>query len=382
MKIIAAVYSHPEYYPPTLNAIEQLSKHAEKIVILHRNVKSKEWKYPKNVSLRSSGKFKNIVETQDENIFWKVFSFISFSIIFLKTLIIEKPDWVVCYDAIPLLSFRITSYFFVRKPKLWYHNHDVLEFKNTRPFSVSRLAFRSEKAYFKKIDLFTLPANERKASFPMDELKGSYIYIPNYPSLEFTRKEQHLNLDKKNIDFIFQGTISGYHGLEDILYTIPHLNQELNKNFRLILKGFISKDYAEHLRSIAAENQIVKSLIIIGVGPYKEIFEISSKCDIGLAIHKADDLMNKTLATSSNKIYEYIAVGLPVLLYDNEHFASHLKKRTWAFFTDTTRESIIENVKVILTSYDACSKSALADFKNELNFESNFSSVIPYLLEK
>jgi len=382
LKIVAAVYSHPEYYPPTLNAMEQLSQHTERIVLLHRNVKPKEWHYPENVFLKSSGSFKGITATQNESVLWKLISFIRFSIDFFKVLRKEKPNWVIAYDPIPLLSYRIISFFVLKKPKIWYHNHDILELKNTRSFSVSRCAVKSEKSFFNKIDLFSLPAQERKSSFLMNNFKGKYIYLPNYPSISHSNKNHTINFKKKNIDFIFQGSISYNHGLEEILCAIPNLNREFNKNFRLVIKGFIDKDYSEHLQNIARKNQVSESLIVIGVGPYQEVFEISANCDIGLAIHTADNLMNKTLATSSNKIYEYIAVGLPVLLYDNEHFKSHLKKRTWAFFTNITQKSIIENVGIILESYPHISQSALSDFRSELNFEHNFSSVISFLLTK
>ena len=100
-----------------------------------------------------------------------------------------------------------------------------------------------------------------------------------------------------------------------------------------------------------------------------------------MAIHKGQDTMNKTLGTSSNKIYEYAAVGLPVLLYDNEHFKSHLAKRTWAFFSDLTQESMIKNLDDIFENYNHISKSALKDFKEELNFESYFEPIILYLLK-
>ena len=41
---------------------------------------------------------------------------------------------------------------------------------------------------FKYLDLFSLPAIERKDYFPMNELKGQFFYIPNFPSKEFYSK--------------------------------------------------------------------------------------------------------------------------------------------------------------------------------------------------
>ena len=68
---------------------------------------------------------------------------------------------------------------------------------------------------------------------------------------------------------------------------------------------------------------------------------------IGIGIHRKEDIMNKTLGTSSNKIYEYAAAGLPVLLYDNQQFRNYLGKYKWAFFTDCSKASLISALETM-----------------------------------
>jgi len=89
--------------------------------------------------------------------------------------------------------------------------------------------------------------------------------------------------------------------------------------------------------------------------------------------------MNKTLGTSSNKIYEYAASGLPVLLFDNAHFRNHLGQYKWAFFTDCTYESLIVNLEEIILNYPTLSNQARLDFEDKLNFENFIHPVIVYL---
>ncbi len=79
----------------------------------------------------------------------------------------HKPQWVICYDSIPLLSFRIVSKFILfKRPRVWYHNHDIID--GYHKFSVSWWAMKSEKSYFKSIDIFSLPSHERQQYFRMD----------------------------------------------------------------------------------------------------------------------------------------------------------------------------------------------------------------------
>lgn len=379
MRILAAVYSDPEYYPPTLNAIGLLADHCEKITVLSRNVKKKEWDYPKNVQLIRSGSLKNIRAVEKASALWKIISFLKFTFNCYRQLLL-KPDWVICYDPIPLFSYRIASFFLSRKPKLWYHNHDILSINFTKKFSVGWFASKSEKKMFKAMAIFSLPAQERKQYFNIDEFKGKYFYIPNYPSLLYYKRNLKKSNDPlKNIDIIYQGSISYLHGLEEIIKIIPQLNREFGKKFRLILKGFISEAYTIHMKQLARETGVENSLKIIGVGPYLDLISISSKCHIGIAVHTANDIMNKTLGTSSNKIYEYIAGGLPVILYDNEHFKKHLQHKKWAFFTDLSERSLLNIISSILKDYEAISIAARGDFEKSLNFENNFNPIIHYI---
>src|SRR5450432_3803189 len=53
--LLVVIYSHPEYYPPTLSALENLSLMYRDIYVLHGNTKGFDWKYPDNVILVGSG---------------------------------------------------------------------------------------------------------------------------------------------------------------------------------------------------------------------------------------------------------------------------------------------------------------------------------------
>jgi len=52
MRIVAAIYSHPEAYPPTFNAITELSKKAERIDVVVRNLVKSSISLPVNVKVK------------------------------------------------------------------------------------------------------------------------------------------------------------------------------------------------------------------------------------------------------------------------------------------------------------------------------------------
>ncbi len=377
--LLVVIYSHPEYYPPTLSALENLSPLYQNIYVLHRNLHGFNWKYPSNVHLIGTKKQYAPRTVELAGFMKKVGWYLAFSWKLLKTLKKYKPDTVLIYDYLAILAYRLI-YFFVRKPRVtWYHNHDVAEKQYIRPFSISWLSWKCEKWLFPKLQMFSLPSVERKQCFPMQSLGGEFYFLPNFPSEMIYHKNGWNNRANDPVyKILFQGSIGPMHGLEEL---IPLLAEKIaGKSLLLVLKGFISKEYLTQLKSIARHYNVEDRLIYIGPTDYRQVIENGKTCHIGIGIHKKDDIMNKTLGTASNKIYEYAALGLPVILYDNAHFREILGKYKWAFFTNADSDSLRQNLHDIVLNYSSLSKQASADFNSQLSFEHYFDPVRSYLL--
>jgi len=144
-KVIVAVYSHPEYYPPTLNAIANLAENYEEVIVVCRNVLKSEWEYAPNVRIHPTGEYLTIREAEAKSTAWKVSSFLRYTLTLLKEIRGNRPKLVLLYDAIPLLSFSLSKAFSNTKPFVWYHNHDVIDIGTVRKYSVGYFASKNEK---------------------------------------------------------------------------------------------------------------------------------------------------------------------------------------------------------------------------------------------
>ena len=373
--ILIATYGHPEFFPPTLNAIDAIAAFTDQVTIVARNVKPNEWAYPSNTKLYLSGRFKSIRETEKMSTLWKVFSFFTFTFHFFNLLRKHKPEWVVCYDPIPLYAYRFAIFFLSRKPGLWYHNHDVYEIERVGKFSVSGRAVLSEQKYFDKIDLFTLPSKERIKHFPVHKLKGSYFVLPNYPSLKRMGDACKEKTDpRKELKLLYQGYIGDGHGLDEI---IIFLND--HPDISLTLIGQRDNDYIEKLKSLIARPSQINILPPVA---YAQLSGITTQYHVGLAIHKPVNTAFRTAAMASNKIYEYPAAGLAIIYYDDEHYKAYLGDYRWAFANDLSPSRLDEQLKYIRTNYDMLSQAAQEDFRNNLNYEKAFQPVRDYLFDK
>lgn len=372
MKLIISVYSHPEYYPPTLNAIHELSTFCDEVYILSRNVRVSTWNYPKNVKLITSGSFVSIEESQNKSSFWKLISFFQFT--FKTYLLLKKynPKWILTYDPIPLLAYRLSSFFLKKKPKIWYHNHDMLDVKYVRKYSISWFAYLNEKRYLPSIHLFSLPSPSRIRFYPINKFKGMHVLLPNVPSINYAK---HLNLDYKEIShgplkLIYQGRITRGHGLKKVIESLKE-----NKDIQLTCIGPSDEIYKKELEELIKTYVLTDRVKILEPVPYEQLKAITVQHHVGLAILEPVNIHYETASFASNKIFEYMAVGMPVILFKSDEYLQHLGKYQWTLFTDLTMTSFVEIYKKIKENYKEMSKNACHSFSEELNFEHYFKEV-------
>lgn len=374
--IVIGIYFHPEAYPPTLNAIGELSECFNYITVIHRPHLKGNWNYPPNVKVIPSGKYITSVNQEKAPLHQKIYFFYQFTMSLLRACSTEKPGYILVYDSLSLFAYSLVKPL-LSKHKIWYHNHDVTEQKDIRKYSISWLAAKNEVKAFNYLDIFSLPTNERLQYFPMDIFKGKYFFIPNYPAKKFYASfYKHKNLANP-IRIIFQGSVGPYHGIEEI---IPLLKETISGyTLELVLKGPCRTEYRQLCVELADKYQVSSQLIFLEVTPYAEVPAASSTCHIGIGILAKQDLMNTTLGTASNKLYEYAAVGLPVIYYNSINFTRYLDKYKWAIPTEVTSQDIREMISLILKNYEALSASAHNDFMQYLNFEKGFMQIKTYI---
>jgi len=376
--LVVAIYNHPETYPPTLNAIEYLSEEYDKIYIVYRNINYiNKWEYPKNVTQLT---FKDVLQFEQiytAPLYKKLLHFAKFTFLFFKTIIKVKADTVLLYDSIPVFSYRIFNKF-INKPRiLWYHNHDVTEIENLNSFKKYSLvwwAWKSESWIISYLDYFSLPSVERKKYFKLDKLKGKFLFLPNYPCKKVYDKIDTFSRTITNnvVNISYQGSVGDFHGFEEIIKYVLTSN---DYNYNLHLKGYITNNYKKKLLELSRMFNVEDKLFIYGYITYAEMIHMNTDMHIGIAIYTKNDAMNNTIATASNKIYEYAASGMPVLIFDNAHFREVLNNNKWIFFTNLEKNSLLNCIKEIVTNFNNFSIVAKTDFNDKYNFEYAFQKV-------
>jgi len=376
--IVLTIYVHPDYYPPTLNAIAELSKSADRVIVVTQKLHSSDWVFPKNVEIQYAFKSKDDLGFGS---FFPLVRYYKYWQLLRNVWKKNSPDILIAHDPMAIASIWLLNKFHKIRVPLWYHNHDVLSFKRGLANKLKYVILRGiEKEAFTGISLFTLPSNERQKYFPLKSYLGKYYYLPNFPLKSHYRNYyKQKNKPENEIGLIYQGTISKGHGLENVINILNHKID--GKNIKLTIIGQGSQDYKSQLLRIAKENQVLDKLQIMDRVQYTELPGITQSHNIGLAIHESSGSIYSTGGTASNKIYEYAALGLPVILHENEHYRKHLNGFGWAFFVQLSDVSILNCIADIVNNYERVSKQAYADFANSLNYETHFPKVLEEVLQ-
>ena len=375
MKIVIAQYAHPEAYPPTLNAILEWALRCDKVIVICRQLLQTHSSYPANVEFRYATPYLSVFDVEKQPFFRKIWFFIKFVGLLISNLKTERPQLIVVYDAIALFAFKIADMFGCKpKPALWYHNHDVPDIKACRKFSVSWFAAKYEHSTLLKADFFSLPAREREQYYPLQQFSGKYFFIPNFPRLAFYSQYQKSDfVIGDTVKLFYHGSLGEKHGFEEI---ISMLNTPCcGKHISLTLIGKIRPLYKQQLLEIAQSHNTQHRLTIIDFVPISKLPELLLQYHIGLATHIPNRITYTTGGTASNKIYECMALGLPVILYEDAHYRKHLSRFEWTFFTDLTQESFVAQIGTIIGNYQYLSQKARHDFIGGMNFETQFNIV-------
>jgi glycogen(starch) synthase len=114
---------------------------------------------------------------------------------------------------------------------------------------------------------------------------------------------------------IFSGTLAPTTGVLEAIQLCKKLH-ELDASFTLTIVGYCSlPDFLHRIKSEIAACDFIK---LIGGGslvPHFEILQELGKSDFGIVIYSVNPSTESSIPT---KLYEYLAIGLPVLIHHNE----------------------------------------------------------------
>ncbi|MBI5975587.1 glycosyltransferase [Staphylococcus canis] len=304
----------------------------------------------------------------DENIVMKVFNRIKFGINVIKTIKSYQPDVIHANDFDTLFMVTLSGF----KGRIIYDAHEIYS-KNAfvNKFKlISNSVQRLEKSILKHVDHFITVSHAAKQYYIDQGYVLEPIVVTNAPnaySLDYSSS----NFDKKEI--VYQGRIVNNRGFEEFVQAAKLLGQD---NAKFVVRGFGPLE--ETLKEIASLNYI-KNIKFDDPVSVQELVPKLTESTIGVVLTKGVSINFEY--TVSNKIFECIQAGLPVILSPvKEHIYLNEKYNFGIVIEAVTPENIANAIKTLLNdevTYNKLRQNAIEASK-VLNWE-NESEILKVL---
>jgi glycosyltransferase involved in cell wall biosynthesis len=381
MKSVALlIYSCPFHFPPTINAANIL---AEKGYDVHlfglKNEDNWSQQLDERVRLTFFG------EMTGGFYGWKNF----FKSIFFLRRYFKKHHvgTLISYDAISVLPAYLSTK--STKTKWIFHQHDFWEAPKGRWQSLLWKAERKLTRFAYKV---SFPQTQRAEYFQkVAGLKEMPVIVYNGPRKKWLQPGSSPDpvitamREKFRYVLIYQGGWSLYFGLEAIFDALAvcktdtcliMLGEEREKGVR--------DSYLAYLDKLGISDKVYLAEKYI---PYEALPGFTQYADaaIGKLTGDSDDapFNDRFLIGAANKITEYIACGLPVILQDSAPNRAFFKEYPVGILTDSNDKNVFAKAIDDLMN-DGARRSEMAHanrslFESELNFDHQFQKIIDLL---
>jgi len=185
--------------------------------------------------------------------------------------------------------------------------------------------------------------------------KDKLTIVMNVPDLRyFTYHENGANKTDSKFHLIYHGTIVGRYGLHSVIKVLPLVLQK-NPNIVFHLIGRLDSEYGIYLQELVKELKVEKNVIFEELVPYYEVGNRLKSADVGIVLSENTEYSNFGIPT---KIFEYAAVGLPVIVTNLASVNSAFRDCSM-IFVDPDNTSQIAN-EIIRISTNSESRKILA----------------------
>jgi glycosyltransferase involved in cell wall biosynthesis len=164
----------------------------------------------------------------------------------------------------------------------------------------------------------------------------------------FPRRARLPEANRGRFVLVYAGLVSARYGLDLALYAMALLRQDIPDIYLRII-GPGDGDQLAQLRRLVGELGIEALVEFIPLVSHQEVWRLLQDADVGISAHRPDPLFRLSL---SNKVYEYVAVGLPAIVPRTETLCMYYPEDVVRFFTPGDPEDLAQAILHLYRSPD------------------------------
>jgi Glycosyltransferase Family 4/Glycosyl transferases group 1 len=365
------LYTNPDRLPPLINSTLVLAGSGFSVDIIARDYK-RLWNidYPAGTQIR---RIKRRLPASSLEYLHFVLDVLRFAD--------RTADVVVGNEMHGFLPARLLATL-LRRP-LVYRCHDFVE--SDRHISRGARFVRAfERRFARTADVVIVPDASRADVIRRElQLPRPPIVVANAPLVRPPRSSTALQeaLSARGARFqavvLRQGILGPGHAIEATIRSMPDWS---SPDWGFVLLGFGQERYIDHLVSLARSLEVERRVIVLPPVSYHEVSTYTVGADVGHALYDPVNVNHRFMGTSSNKVMEYMAAGLPLLVSSSDSFRPYLERYACGLIADPdSPTSIAAAINSLLSSYDhrkLMGESAARAFDQVFSFDRQFAPAL------
>jgi glycosyltransferase involved in cell wall biosynthesis len=378
-RLLITIYANPDYYPPTVYAVRILSKYF-KIHILSRNMSEPFQEWPSDVTIERIGEYAQAREKEAASASAKLIEYAKF-VARTRSLIKQmQPLTVYSYDAHAFVA-SIAGRAGRRSIPLIFHAHELPETENLSWRSLEGWVVRAALIGTKSADTVVFPEKNRAHHWltAANDSRPPTI-VPNCPDRSYYSPpadwSETIAARYRAREVVYVGYAGDENGHLEGLRAIALTDHGIRMR---VIGGYRPK-FGATFNALARELGVTERVSLDGWLRQDELIARASAAGAGLSLHKAVSKGLEYQGSASNKLFEYAAMGLPVVVPDRASYREFLGDAEWVTYADIDQpESIARAITLIFADrerYVAMSRAARRAFEEHYNYERVFAPAL------
>ena len=303
-------YGDPYGYPPIINCARGLAEAGWRVEIFCRDEHTHdEVRLPDSVSVRRIAGSAKHRWSEYATFVWKAAS-------------MAKGGTIVAgHDMHGLIPAALVS--LKSGTPLVYHCHDFAERGRILPAG-SRVVKWLERLVARRARM-TLVPDERRAQVVKEQLglRSDPFVMPNAPRMGPRPQGGALRSELRSAGHEFerivlrQGRVGPGHGIEATIRSMPFWESQA---WGFIVVGPAEPRFAQGLRDLANQIGVANRFVILPPVSYDRVPSLTVDADLGHALYDPININHIEMGTASNKVLEYMAAGIPILVPESTSF--------------------------------------------------------------
>lgn len=332
-RILYVQYTDPAAYPPLENSANLLAERGWEVLFLGtRRVRDLKLELVSHPRVR-------VRRMAFEHPGWKQkLNYIAFCLWTLYWVLRWRPQWIYASD--PLVAPLVWLVQRLTKTRVVYHEHDLPNLKQSQSGFMNKV-YAYRKIVGREADLCILPQRERLHDFVEYTRRTKPTFcVWNCPRVDEIPL-RHCNLGSKLLMY-YHGSINRARLPVQLVIAASRLNQKV----RFCIAGYETEPgYVEQLKRLASNNGADQLIEYYGVVlRRRDLLEHAAQADIGLVLipKSTDDINLRHMVGASNKAFDYMACGLPLLVSDLPEWVAGFVKPGYGVACDLCDATSIE----------------------------------------